>query len=142
MFLATKLQTYLQLFLFVISFLTAGALTSSPSTQDSTKASKGKKEADTLRSTYGVSSEITFQQHVRANSQLGAWAMVQLIAFCSLIGAIGFWRKKRTAHHGDPAITGISGVKRVDRSILDEQQNLDFGEWQGKHTHRTSKRSR
>jgi len=130
--LATKAQACLQPLIFVIFLVTVGAL-AEPSSASATKAiqrpGKVKVQGSPHHSTDGFLPRIKLRQYVRAiDKQVGVWDMVQLIAFCSLIGAIGFWRKRGAPQHGDSAETGSTGVERVKPSILDEQRSIGFGE--------------
>ena len=132
--LATKPPAYLYALLLLMSLLTVGAL-ADPSLASDTKPFQGIREAggqNTLhpfRQPNKSISTLIRHRYVRAvNGQLGVWDMVQLIAFCSLIGAIGFWQKRRATQRGNPAEAGSSGLKRVNRSMLDEHSNIDLGE--------------
>ena len=54
--------------------------------------------------------------------------MVQLMALCSLIGACGIWRKRRTAQCEGYAAAG-SNVKRIGRSVPDGCSTNSLGEY-------------
>jgi hypothetical protein len=131
--LPTKAQAFLQPLIVVIFLLTLGAQ-AEPSSASGAKATQrpGKSNAQgfPLHSTDGFLPRTRLQRYVRAiDRQLGVWDMVQLIAFCSLIGAFSLWKKRRATQHGDSAESGSTGVKKVKRSIPDEQRSL--GEQQG-----------
>lgn len=126
--LATKAQACLQLLIIVISLLTLGAhaeLSSSSGTRAIPRPGKTNAQGSPHHSTDSRLLRIMLQRYVHTiDRQLGVWDMVQLIAFCSLIGVVGFWKKGRATQHGDSAEAGSTGIGRVKRPILDEQRSL------------------
>lgn len=82
---------------------------------------------DAQHTAYSTSKHVLQLMH----RYLGVVQMVQLIAVGSLIGAIGLWRKRRAAQHGESAEVGSNKVKRVDRSILHESPKNSFGRYSG-----------
>ena len=54
----------------------------------------------------------------------GAWNMMQLIAFCGLIGAVASWRSRRKLQHGS-LVSDSSGVSNSQYAELDTAQEFD-----------------
>ena len=138
--LPTKAQTSLQSLLLSVAFLTVSAQ-SGPPTSDSENVQKIRGTSAhnarfLLVSAYQYISKLMHHRYVRAvNGQFGVWDMVQLIAFCGFIGAIGHWRRKRATQHGHPAAAGRSGLERPHLSIMDEHRGVSMGKWQAVWKH-------
>ena len=125
-------------FLIILPLLTVGAL-AEPSCLPLTKIIPRSSESDeqslacALRSVYAFTSQLTRHRYVRAiTGCVGGWGVVQLMALCSLIGACGIWRKRRTAQCEGYAATG-SNVKRIGRSVLDGCNTNSLGEYRREH---------
>ena len=131
--LATKAQRCLHAPLLFLFFLTVCAQADSPRAS-TTKSFPGEGSIDVQDAPYALSSthlylsKLVRQRYVRGiNGQLGVWDMVQLIALCSLIGAIGFWKKRRVIQHEGSVEGEHGGIKKADRSIRNEHRDVDLG---------------
>ena len=54
--------------------------------------------------------------------------MVQVLAFCSLIGAVGFWKRRKATAHRQSADDGGIGLEKARLSGLNKHHSIDLGE--------------
>lgn len=78
---------------------------------------------DILRWLRSMSSPV--RQHCARilGGRAGAWNMMQLIAFCGLIGAVGSWRSRRKLQHGT-LVPDSSGTCNSQSAQLDAAQEF------------------